>query len=335
MTNLASFLRTLWHPEGGHNLGGGSFEGWYFKVVSRDLRHKWALIPGIFRGLAGDDEAFVQVLDGTTGRSWYHRFPAADFSAAPAGLDIAVGPNHFTRAGFSVEFPEFAGRVRFTSELDPWPITPTSPGVMGWYAWVPSMECYHGVCSFGHALAGSVHVLDGEVADFDGGRGYLEKDWGQAFPAGYLWLHANTFAHTDASLLASVALIPWRGREFRGFIVGLRESGRLHRFATYTGARSEHLTLTDDHLTWTLRSRMGIPGRPRPTLALRAERASGGLLHAPIRTEMHKRVEETMNSRVEVTLSVGSEVVFADSADATCLEVHGETDRLLATSERR
>lgn len=335
MTQLATFLRTVWHPEGGHALGAGSFEGWYFKVVSSDLRHKWALIPGIFRGVDGADEAFVQVLDGTNGRSWYHRFPASEFSAAATGVDIRVGPHHFSSTGFTVDFPEFAGHVRFTSPLDPWPITPLSPGVMGWYSWVPSMECYHGVCSFGHALAGSVRLAEGDVADFAGGRGYMEKDWGQAFPAGYLWLHANTFANSDASLMASVALIPWRGREFRGFIVGLRESGRLHRFATYTGARSEQLQLTDDHLTWTLRSRLGIPGRPRTTLTLQAERRSGGLLHAPIRTEMHKRVEETMNSRVEVTLRVGREVVYADTADAACLEVHGETDRLLATSERR
>ena len=285
--------------------------------------------------MAGADEAFVQVLDGTNGRSWYHRFPASEFSAAATGVDIRVGPHHFSSTGFTVDFPEFAGHVRFTSPLDPWPITPLSPGVMGWYSWVPSMECYHGVCSFGHALAGSVRLAEGDVADFAGGRGYMEKDWGQAFPAGYLWLHANTFANSDASLMASVALIPWRGREFRGFIVGLRESGRLHRFATYTGARSEQLQLTDDHLTWTLRSRLGIPGRPRTTLTLQAERRSGGLLHAPIRTEMHKRVEETMNSRVEVTLRVGREVVYADTADAACLEVHGETDRLLATSERR
>ncbi len=321
------------HPEGAHALGPGSFEGWYYKSVTADLAGRWALIPGIFRGVDGNDEAFVQALDGTTGRSWFHSYPAQEFSAAKEGLDIRVGPNRFTDRGFTVDLPEFSGTVAFTTALDPWPIQLWSPGVMGWYAWVPAMECYHGVCSFGHGLSGEVMTDNGPL-DFAGGRGYIEKDWGQAFPAGYLWLHANTFTNQQASLMASVALIPWRGRVFRGFIVGLRTGGRLYRFATYTGARSLDLRVDDSHVTWSLRSR-ALPGRPTTTLELRAERVRGGLLHAPIRTEMHRRVEETMDSRVHARLRVGDRVVFDDSADAACLEVHGDTDGLLATKERR
>jgi hypothetical protein len=133
--------------------------------------------------------------------------------------------------------------------------------------------------------------------------------------------------------MASVALIPWRGREFRGFIVGLRTDGRLHRFATYTGARSIDLRVDDSHVNWTLRSRR-LPGAgPAWTLELRAARVAGGLLHAPIRTEMHKRVEETLDSSIEVRLSRGGQVVFEDIGDAAGLEVHGDTDRLLATAE--
>ena len=203
---------------------------------------------------------------------------------------------------------------------------------MGWYGHVPFMECFHGIVSFGHGLAGTLQV-EGIPQSFDAGRGYIEKDWGQAFPAGYLWIHSNTFAHTQASLMASVALIPWRGREFRGFIVGLRHEGQLYRFATYTGARSVHLDVDDSHVHWTLRSRRG---RHQPLeLRLSAERAEGGLLHAPIRTEMHRRVEETLNSRVAVRLTRGDEVIFDDVGLAGALEIHGDTERLLATSEKR
>jgi hypothetical protein len=328
---MASRITGIVHPEGAHILGPGSFEGWYVKIVSADLSQRWAVIPGIFRGLQGDDEAFVQVLDGRTGRSWYHRFAPEEFRAAPDRLDVSVGPNRFTANSIELELDQLRGRLQITSPLDPWPVRPWSPGVMGWYAWMPSMECYHGVVSFGHSLAGTLEV-EGTEVDFGGAHGYIEKDWGSAFPAGYLWAHSNSFATTRASLMASVALIPWRGREFRGFIVGLRTGGQLYRFATYTGARSVKLDVDDSHVTWTLQSR-SLPGRPPLRLELRADRVAGGLLHAPIRTEMHRRVEETLDSKIQVRLTRGEQVLFDDIGLAAGLEVHGETDRLLATSE--
>lgn len=331
MATLARRITGTLHPEGGHEQGPGSFEGWYVKAVSADLSVRWAVIPGIFRGLDGSAEAFVQVLDGSTGRSWYHRYDAGDFRAAPDRFDVRVGPNRFTERSIGLDLPQLRGQLDVTSPLDPWPVRLWSPGVMGWYAWMPAMECYHGVVSFGHSLAGELDV-EGEIVDFAGARGYIEKDWGQAFPAGYLWAHSNTFRHSDASLMGSVALIPWRGREFRGFIVGLRTGGRLYRFATYTGARSVDLRVDDAHVTWTLRAR-SLGRRPPLQLDLRAARVAGGLLHAPIRTEMHKRVEETLDSSIEVRLSRGGTVLFEDVGDAAGLEVHGDTDRLLETSE--
>jgi len=64
--------------------------------------------------------------------------------------------------------------------INPWPVTLLSPGVMGWYAWVPFMECYHGVVSLDHTIEGILHVdVDGTAVDFGGGRGYTEKDWGR------------------------------------------------------------------------------------------------------------------------------------------------------------
>lgn len=322
-------------PAAFHGGGPGSFEGWYIKLVSADQNVRLAVIPGLFHHSDGSGEAFVQVLDGASGRSWYQSYPMSDFAASREILDITVGPNQFTSRRIVLDVPAagLRGEVEISSRLDPWPVRPWSPGIMGWYAWVPFMECYHGVVSFGHSLAGNLE-FDGRQIDLGGGRGYIEKDWGQAFPAGYLWLHSNNFADNDASLVASVALIPWRGKEFRGFIVGLRESGRLHRFATYNGARSTRLEVTDDHVRWTLTSARRWRGE-RTELTLEAERASGGLLHAPVRTEMHRRVEETLSGTVAVRLRRGSDLLFEDVGSSAGLEIHGEVDRLLDTSERR
>ena len=263
MTGPIAFVRGLRRPEAFHGEGqrSGFFEGWYVKLVSADRAQRWAVIPGIFRGLrtgaAGEparDEAFVQVLDGSTGRSWYHVYPVDRFTASSEVFDVRVGANHFSASGATLDLPQLRGRIDFTSRLEPWPVTWRSPGIMGWYGLVPFMECYHGVVSFGHGLDGSL-VVEGTQATFSEGRGYLEKDWGRAFPAGYVWMHSNHIdADPDASLVASVALIPWVRSTFRGFIVGLRHHGRLHRWATYNRSRENLLVL--------FASRASIAGGP-------------------------------------------------------------------------
>ena len=134
------------------------------------------------------------------------------------------------------------GRLRFNG-VAPWPVTLRSPGIMDWYAFVPFMECYHGVLSFDHEIRGLLAV-DGQAVDFHGGRGYIEKDSGQAFPRAWIWLQTNHFGQPDICLTASVARIPWLGTAFRGFIVGFWWNGRLYRFATYTGAQVERLEVT-------------------------------------------------------------------------------------------
>ena len=326
---LAARVRSTLHPEGYH--GGaersGFFEGWYVKLVSADRRHRWAVIPGVFLGLDGHDEAFVQVLDGASGQSWYQRYGRSELRARDDSFDVTVGPNRFTAQGMILDVADagLRGQVRFTDPMDSWPVRLWAPGVMGWYAWMPFLECYHGVVSFDHGLAGTLE-RDGESVPFDGGRGYLEKDWGRAFPAGYVWMQTNHFAQPGTCLTASVALIPWLRGEFRGFIVGVRHQGELHQFATHTGARTTSLGIDDDQVRWSLRSRRGA------TLDLVAERRSGGLLHAPVRTQMHRRVEETLDAQVAVRLADSTgRVLVEDTGCCAGLEVHGDLDRLLAT----
>ena len=338
MRSPAAWLRGVRHPEAYHGDGvsarRGYFEGWYVKLVSADRRQRWAVIPGIFRGGSGGAdtahtpdadtaEAFVQVLDGVTGRSWFHRFDAAAFHADDRSFAVRVGGNTFDASGVTLDLPQLRGRIDFTTPLDPWPVTVREPGVMGWFGYVPLMECFHGILSFGHGLAGTLDV-EGEPRAFDGGRGYLEKDWGRAFPAGYVWLATNHIGDTDASLVASVAIIPWLGRAFRGSIVGLRHDGRLYRWATYTRAIERRLEIDDTHVRWTLDGRDGV-------LALEAERTRGGLLETPPRTAMHRRVEETLDARVHIRHIAHDGRVLLDQV-GTCagLEVFGDTDRLLA-----
>jgi hypothetical protein len=66
-------------------------------------------------------------------------------------------------------------------------------------------------------------------------------------------------------------------------------------------------------------------------LELDAERVRGGLLHAPLRTAMHQRVEETIDARIAFRhLDHDGNTLLAGTADCAGLEVFGDTARLLA-----
>jgi len=330
--------RAIWRPAVYHGFGQRPpyFEGWYFKLVSTAGDRRLAVIPGIF---LHDDpaqaHAFVQVLDGVSGRVAYHRYPVSEFAAARGVFDVRVGPNRFQTARLALDLDGEGQRLRGELSFEGvvgWPVTPLSPGVMGWYGLVPFMETYHGVLSFDHAIHGEL-VANGETLDFEGGRGYTEKDWGKAFPRGYIWLQSNHFTQPDTCLTASVALIPWLRRSFRGFIVGLWRAGALYRFATYTGARMEALELTDTHVHWALSGVTGPPGaRGRYRLELEAERAEGGLLHAPDRVSMVERVVESLTATVAVRLTAlddGGRVAFEDVGRYAGLELGGDLTTIL------
>lgn len=320
----------LEHPESGHDRGRRPyFEGWYVKLVSADRSRRLAIIPGLFRGDDNKVEAFVQVLDGAAGRSWYVAYPESEYWAGRGEFVVQVGPNRFTSSGIEldipagIDHPAVSGKVSYESAFQPWPVTVRAPGAMGWYAYVPTLECYHGVVSFGHTLNGEL-TLDGSPSDFSGGRGYIEQDWGQAFPAGYVWMHTNHFNDPSISLMASVAMIPWRRGRFPGLLVGLKTRDQFYRFATYTGAKTQVLQVTDHHVELTVRSRDGM------TCTMTADRPDGALLHAPIRSEMHKRVEETLKATVALRLTDQSGgVLLEDVGSVAGLEVHGEIEPLL------
>ena len=322
-------LGNLFHPERyhGHRRRPPFFEGWYFKLVDPTERHRLAIIPGVFLHDDPEEEhAFIQVLDGSSGRATYHRFPRQEFEAAADVFDVRIGPNHFWQDGLDVRIADdqlhLSGRVEFV-DPQPWPVTWRSLGIMGPYGWAPRMECNHGVVSLDHGLDGELTV-DGSEIVFSGGRGYTEKDWGKSFPAGYVWIQSNHFERTGVSFVASIAIIPWVFSSFPGFIIGVLLDGRLFRFATYTGAETEHLRISDESIEWTISD-------PEHVLRIHAQRAKGGLLLGPTREQMSDRVGETMLSQVELELrTISGDLVFDGIGRNAGLEAHGDLDRLLA-----
>jgi tocopherol cyclase len=325
---MKRWLYETLHPEiyHGHDRRPPYFEGWYYRLINAAEDQRYAIIPGVFLG--ADGHAFIQILEGHTRRTAYHTFPLEQFQADRQRFEVRVGESIFTRQSLSLALdrPGPLGQIRGELRLQggqPWPVRWFAPGIMGWYAWMPWMECYHSVLSFDHSISGALEV-EGQGHIFDGGRGYIEKDWGKSFPAGYIWFQSNHFDAPRVCLTASIAMIPWLGSAFRGFIIGLWLNGRLYRFATYTGARTERLALQDERVDWVVSDR-------RLRLEMQALQAGGGLIYGPTQHNMGRRVDETLDAYLHVRLSErGGRVLFEGHGRHAGLEINGDIQRLLA-----
>ena len=319
-------LRKIWHPEiyQGKAKRKNYFEGWFFKIVDRSLENVLAIIPGIFRGKEPDQShAFIQVLNGHTLQSHYHTFPLNEFHASENRLEIQIGPNLFSWNEMVLNLKSnsqaISGELNFSS-LKPWPVFFTSPGAMGWYAFLPFMECYHGVLSFDHTLSGDLKI-DGKQINFSGGRGYIEKDWGKSFPEAYVWIQSNHFKREGLSLMASVAKIPWLNGSFRGFLIGLFWNGELIRFTTYNGSQLNFLKISEQTVELEAQNKHYL-------LKISAVLKTGGKIYAPYRNQMLQRLSETLISEVSLELfrlkEHNGQPLLADRSITAGLDVYGK-----------
>lgn len=299
------------------------FEGWYFKQISSDGTQTLILIPGIFIGTKKEDtHSFIQVYDGTKGKSWYCRFPVESFIASQHEFSIHVGGSRFSRE--SVQLDIHQDGVVLVGDFNlknhhPWPVTPLSPGAMGPYGFLPFMECNHAVLSFVHDVAGKVS-LNGIELDFSKGKGYMEKDWGTGFPSTYIWFQTNNFKATDTSLFGSIANIPWRKSSFPGFIFGFMLKGDLYRYATYSGARILKLLVSESEIKLHI-------GDRKTELEIRVERHPGAALYAPYSGAMQTKIYESLSAKTEVRFfkieSGSRHLAWEGAADHTGLECVG------------
>ena len=229
------------------------FEGWYFKQVTADLSSTVAIIPGISI-VKNDPHAFIQVMNGSTGYTDYVRYPLQEFRWARKEFYIEVGSSIFNRSGITLDIKSentnLQGKINF-SNVVPYPGSIFSPGIMGWYSFVPFMECNHGIVSVNHDLSGRISI-NNDVITFDGGKGYTEKDWGVSFPEAWIWVQSNNFSGHDTSFMLSIAKIPWLGRFFVGLISFLYHDKKFYLFSTYNKSIFSDIQNNKDALQITL-----------------------------------------------------------------------------------
>ncbi len=320
--------QALWDPDRYHGWGQTKnyFEGWYFKIVSPQEDYAFAFIPGISMPATGEAHAFIQVLDGKACTATYHRFSPSDFQPSDQKFALQLGPNAFAADRLQLDLPGIKGTLQF-SGLTPWPKMLYAPGIMGWFSFVPFMECYHGVVSVNHQISGKLEIA-GKTVDFTGGKGYIEKDWGRSFPNAWIWMQSNHFREGEkVSLMASVANIPWVGNHFVGYIVGFLWEGKVYRFATYTGAQMK-AKLGEDRVELAFKDR-------RHELQITAHKGEGGDLISPIAGEMTGKVNESMQARLEVRFYRQGKLLYEGMGRNAGLEVAGKKETLLTDKWRR
>ncbi len=292
------------------------FEGWYFKHVSKNLKHVFAFIPGIALTRT-NKHAFIQIINGISGETHNIIYPLNEFRFSENEFDIWVGKSNFTQSGITLDIDDGDVKVKGTiqySAIVKYPSSILSPGIMGWYSFVPFMECKHGIGSVHHRLSGNL-LFNNEYLDFEDGTGYIEKDWGTSFPESWIWLHCNTFNISDCSFTFSVAKIPWLGSYFIGHICFLYIQGEFHLFTTYNKSKITQLEFQKPVLEIELQNKTHI-------LKVNAKQNRAGHLKAPVTGEMKRIIKESVDSDIEILLlNTKNEKLFSAHGSRAGLEI--------------
>ena len=317
-------IRAIFKPDLYHGWGKTKsyFEGWYYKVLTKDEQYAFGIIPGIAMDAEGEKQAFIQILDGNKLSAQYFKFDADLFTADSKEFKVNIDTNRFETNSISLDLPKFKGSLTFKQQI-PWPNRWYSPGIMGPYTFIPFMECYHGILSMDHEIQGALEI-DGELIDFSDGRGYIEKDWGHSFPSAYIWMQTNHFSQPGISLKASVAKIPWLRNSFVGFIAGLYFDKKLIEFTSYNGSQLIRSNADETEVELIMKNK-------KYRLEINVHRSDSTALAAPIQGFMDGRISESMTSMVDVKLlhTKNGEIIFEDSGRNVALEVAGNLPEIL------
>ncbi len=291
------------------------FEGWYFKCISADRRNAVAIIPGMAIDPDGKKHSFIQVINAVTGKTWYHHFPYESFSSPKDRFAVDIDRNHFDSDGLTLdvmadEYPAVRGSLKF-SDIRKYPVSRFKPGIMGPFDFIPFMECYHAIIHLTHDIRGQLE-LDGEMLDFDGGSGYIEKDYGRSFPRTYVWLQASHFEEHNASFVFSRARIPFLGSEFPGFFAYFTDFGDVTaKFATYNRSKLCDWQVDSDKLTCS-----GVLAGPGGRLVFDARMSGGGKLRAPVDGLMDREIIESITAVVHVQVYDNKDRLLFDSTSS-------------------
>lgn len=298
------------------------FEGWYYKMVSEDGLSIFSVIPGISLSSDGKEKhAFIQLINGVTAQTNYYSFPIEDFSFSTKEFALKIGANSFSKDKIILNIKDndssVSGEIEMFHQVDYTSGKLMTPGIMGWYRFVPFMQCYHAVVSLTHTLKGKL-IVNHEMYDFKSGKGYIEKDWGTSMPSAWIWMQSNNFNDSNSSFMLSIADIPWLGKSFTGFIGFFYHNNQIYHFATYRHTKLQ-VEMAD------LNSLLLKIDTGKNTFILNVKSKNAGILKAPVEGSMDRRIPESIDATLEIIMLDRKGLqVFIDSSTITGLEMVGD-----------
>lgn len=326
-------IQRIWRPAVFHGRRDRQFEGWYYKLVDKTAQNVFAIIPGViynpYRGPNPyqSSHAFIQIFNGSTGEYNYIPYELEQFNAVSKEFLVKIGKNEFKTDQISLNIDrdnlEVSGVLRFLG-LSPWPIGRLAPGAMGPLAFLPRLECFHAILSFNHQIQGGF-AINGSMYDFEGGKGYIGKEWGSSHPSSWIWIQSNHFKAEGTALNVSIAHIPYLLWKFPGFAVGFLHENKLYRFTTYNRSKISDLEVGDHQVFMRISNRKHL-------LEVTAEQGSGAILRSPDKNGMLGEVFESLVSTVIVKLFERREsklgLVFEGKGYPAGMEVKGDMTEL-------
>lgn len=288
------------------------FEGWYFRFVTANGR-ALSFIPGISLN-ESSSQSFVQMIESSESR--YFKFPAKEFEYSEKSFYVKVGNCTFTSDGISINLNEnskIIGKVKFKNKIM-FPKSTASPGIMGLLSYLPTLKCNHAIICVKCDLEGEISIDDNKI-DFDGGVGYIEKDWGSSFPDSYIWAQSCGFDDKNTSFMIAVAKIYVLGLKLNGLISFLYHNCTFYKFATYSGAYVKNLYYNDS-LSMKIKS-------PEYTMRIDLSPDEAGVLKAPENGAMNREIRESGCGQIDVTLLKGRNIIYSGKGKSAGIEFCG------------
>ncbi|WP_195989579.1 tocopherol cyclase family protein [Clostridium sp. D53t1_180928_C8] len=307
----------------GKNKKNNFFEGWYFKIVSKDKKDTFAIIPGISMGNSQNNRhSFIQILDGTNKLFNYCKFPFTDFSYFNTPFSISISDNIFSLdhivLNINIDNISLFGELKFSTPYT-WKDSLINPGSMGFYNYLTFMECYSQVCVLDGDISGYLNFNNKKI-DFNGGKIYIEKNWGKSFPIEWLWIQSNTFNDNKATITCSVGEIPFPISNFRGFLIAATVDKKFYKFTTINRSKL-NLILNKDSVELTVTNK-------NLTLFLKTETKNSDfiLCYGPRNGEMSPYVRETLIGKLYMKLynNKTNELIYEGFGENTGIEYGGK-----------
>lgn len=290
------------------------FEGWYYKQVFQEEGFSFSVIPGVCQNKK-ESFAFIQMIHSQYG-TFQFEFPIDAFSYQDNPFEIKIGNNIFSKEKMMLDLEEKEFNIKGSFSFHDLTLIKTTsyaPNMMGPFAYLPFLECYHGVISLDHVVTGSLTWGDSHHTNLVG-RGYIEKDSGTSFPSRYLWCQCNHFATERISLFLAIATVPIGIIPMPGHICSCYVGEKEYRFATYYASRVSQTKINEHTYEVVLTSR-------NHRLEITMEADQFHVLKAPTKSTMQRDIQETLLGKVSFRLWEKGKLIAKEKGEYAGIEV--------------